>query len=183
MPIYTRFGDNGYTSLFGGVTLPKDHDIFNTIGSIDELNSLIGLLRSIVKDNEINAELKMIQNKLTDINTEIVSRYLKKTERYEKYFITEEDVTNIEKIIDKYEQRLPKLKKFILYSGALEATLSYYIRSVCRRAERNVVSFFLKHDIKESYVIPYINRLSDLLFIYGRYLNHLRDIDEEFWEG
>jgi len=181
MPIYTRFGDKGYSSIIGGISLPKDEDIFEAIGTIDELNAIIGFLRSYLRETDIVNKLKIIQEKLTNMNVELVSRYGKKINRYRKYFIKKEDVDDIEKIIDRYEKMLPEIRDFIIYGGSVEASLMYYVRAICRRAERRAVSLSKHIDLSNSFIIPYLNRLGDLLFIYGRYLNHLKGVKEEYW--
>ncbi len=182
MPIYTRMGDKGYSSILHGIRLPKDHLLFEVIGSIDELNSYIGIVRSKLKYHDINEILKYIQNRLTDLNVEIQARYVDKLDRYHEYILKKTDVTKLEEYIDMYARELPELNRLILFSGSIPGTEMFYARAICRRVERNIVKLFKKVDkFKDSDIIPFINRLSDLFFILGRYLNYKEGAKEEKW--
>jgi len=183
MRIYTRQGDDGYTRGLSRDRMPKDNPIFEAIGTIDELNSYLGIVRSMLnidKDN-ISVLIKNIQSRLLDLNTEILARFFDRIDKFSKYFITDNDVKYLENYIDKFSENIPKLNEFILPAGSMVATHLHYARTICRRAERRVVTLINKINFKDSKVIPYLNRLSDLLYTLARYVNYIEDIKEEYW--
>lgn len=160
MKIVTKSGDEGYT-FFGKRKVKKSSLLIEAIGSLDELNSCIGVVRSFIKDKEIDEILKNIQKDLFMIGYSIYSK---------KYKFGREKIEWIEREIESFEKRIPELKGFILPSGSKETSLLHFSRSVARRAERNIVKIKEREKIKGE-VIIYLNRLSDLLFLMARYLN------------
>ncbi len=162
--IYTKRGDKGFTYLFSGKKVAKDHAKIQVLGSIDELNSIIGIAISFSKDKKIKQELINVQKDLFLIggclagSTQGEIGTLK--ERTEK----------IEQLIDKLSIKLPILTHFILPGGVKEASLLHLARTICRRAERSIIAFSRREKIKKEIPI-YLNRLSDLLFIMARYTN------------
>ena len=181
MPIYTRTGDKGETALYGGGRIGKEHARIEAYGSVDELNSFVGLAISRLeeRDADLKSILKKIQNDLfalgADLATPMDSKA--KTKR-----ITAEHTANIEKTIDQLEKDLPELHKFILPGGSPWASLLHICRTVCRRAERNVVALGKKEKINDE-CIKYLNRLSSLFFELARVLNRRAGVKEEEWEG
>jgi len=160
----------------------KDDVFFETIGEIDELNSFIGLARSIAQEkklDEVNLILKKIQNHLLKIGGEINtigSEYYEKVPK-----LSENDLQFLENQIDRLEKNLPELKNFILPSGSKLASILHVCRTVCRRAERRVVGFHKKRKIPEL-ILRYFNRLSTLFFILARYVNYIEEYEEEIWK-
>ena len=181
MKIYTKNGDRGKTSLIGGKKVSK-HDLqVEAYGSIDELNSFMGLLKDYSKNDEINLVLFKVQLKLFTIgsilaqeNTSTNSVILKKLN------ISAKDTNFIESQIDKLEKKLPKLSKFIIPGGHKLVSYCHVSRSICRRAERKITK--LSDSVKlDSNILPYINRLSDFLFVLSRYFSEELDIEESYW--
>jgi len=168
--IYTRSGDDGYTffPLFKGTRIPKDHMVLEVIGTIDELNSFIGLARSLLpKDNELGSiadELKYIQNKLFHLGS-MIACYS------EKARIIEEDVKWLEEKMDSILNKID-LKEFILPGGHPAAATLHVARTVCRRLERRLTSLMkLLPGLIDPIALKYVNRLSDYLFTLSLYIN------------
>ncbi len=181
MPIYTRLGDGGETSVIGGVRLPKDHPLIEALGALDELNSLLGYIRSLTEEDYIINLLKEIQVDLYRLSAELACIHSpivgKKCED-----INADDVARLELYIDEIEASIPPLDKFLVVGGSELASLMHYARAVCRRAERRVVSFFKGEGVEgHENVIPYLNRLSDLLFVLARKIGLEEGFEEEYW--
>ncbi len=179
MKIYTKTGDKGDTSLFGGQRVPKDALRIEAYGTVDELNSVLGIVRSDNQDREIDAILDRIQNELFDLGADlatpgsVASKHIKRIEpRHSEH---------LEQMIDKLEAHLKPLKTFVLPGGSPVAARLHFARTVCRRAERTVVRLTRNEDIGEGITI-YLNRLSDLLFVMARYANHLAGVPETKWK-
>ena len=184
MKIYTKTGDNGETSLIGGERVPKYHLRVEAYGSLDELNSYIGLIICHIKNQQINQILKLIQYNLFKIETLIaVGTQIGSNTEFdsEKYLMTEQDVTILEEEIDKMNTILPELKNFILPSGNIAMCYCHVARTVCRRAERIIIKLDFSDKISDRIMIKYINRLSDYLFTLARYLGHIEEISEIKW--
>lgn len=158
MPIYTRTGDNGTTALFGGRRVSKSDPQVVAYGSVDELTSFIGFLIEKVSSSD-KEFLTDIQNNLYIIMSFLSGAPLKNSS-------LALEVKKIEKRIDEMEEKLPKLTHFILPQGSKQTSLAHVARTVCRRAEREVVRCFEK-----SQILPYLNRLSDYLFVLARLYN------------
>lgn len=181
MPIYTRLGDKGNTSVIGGVRLPKDHPLIEALGALDELVSLLGYIRSLTEEDYIINLLKEIQVDLYRISAELACTCSpiigRKCED-----INNDDVARLELYIDEIESNIPPLDKFLVVGGSELASLLHFARAVCRRAERRVVSFFKSGNIEgHDDVIPYLNRLSDLLFVLARKVGLEEGFEEEYW--
>ena len=181
MKIYTKNGDRGKTSLIGGKKVSK-HDLqVEAYGSIDELNSFMGLLKDYSKNDELNQVLFKVQLKLFTIGS-ILAQENTSTNSVilEKLNISAKDTNFIESQIDKLEKKLPKLSKFIIPGGHKLVSYCHVSRSVCRRAERKITK--LSDSVKlDSNILPYINRLSDFLFVLSRYFSKELDIEESYW--
>lgn len=178
MKIYTKRGDSGETSLFGGQRVPKNSLRIEAYGTVDELNSVVGQVRSGNPTDKIHKILKDIQNQLfvlgADLATPLASK--NKIER-----ISDDDTKLLEGYIDDLDDTLPALKHFILPGGTPPAANLHVARTICRRAERRCVELFNQDEISQQIPI-YLNRLSDLLFVLARYENHESKISEEAWK-
>ncbi len=182
MTIYTRQGDKGYTRIIGGVKLPKDHPLLEALGSLDELNAFLGYIKSVSQDDSMVNLLTEIQEDLLRLSSEIVCSY-SPTVMKKCRDIGEDDVKRIEETIDKYEAKLKPLNKFLILGGSLTASLLHVARAICRRVERRIVTLYREEDIEgHDFVIPYLNRLSDLFFVLARYINLKEGVEEEYWE-
>lgn len=178
--VYTKTGDKGGTSLFGGTKVEKNHIRIDAYGNVDELNSFIGLLRDQGEvDEEISGQLFEIQKTLFTIGT------LLATEKAPKGFVMpalgESDTQQLEVWIDKFTEVLPELKNFILPGGHQVVSLCHVCRTVCRRTERGIVKLSQTDKI-DSNLLPYINRLSDYFFVLGRRLSQLVGVAEVAWQ-
>lgn len=181
MKIYTKNGDRGKTSLIGGRKVSK-HDLqVEAYGSIDELNSFMGLLKDYSKNDEINQVLFKVQLKLFTIGSILAQENTSTNSAIlEKLNISAKDTNFIELQIDKLEKKLPKLSKFIIPGGHKLVSYCHVSRSICRRAERKITK--LSDSVKlDSNILPYINRLSDFLFVLSRYFSNELDIKETYW--
>jgi cob(I)alamin adenosyltransferase len=172
MKIYTRTGDRGETSLFGGARIPKDDPRIEAYGTIDELSSFVGVARASWPSSPIDALLARIQSDLFDIGAHLASPGSARFTGADPARIGE-----LESAIDAMESELQPLRNFILPGGCAAAAQLHVARTVCRRAERLVVAL---HD--ESSII-YINRLSDYLFVAARYANLKHGVDDVPWNG
>jgi cob(I)alamin adenosyltransferase len=179
MKIYTKTGDKGDTSLFGGVRVSKDEARIEAYGTVDELNSVLGVVRSGETNADINAILETIQLDLFALGADLATpRSVGKDVRR----FTIEDARPLERIIDKLEESLPQLDRFILPGGSSAASMLHFARAVCRRAERAVVRLSRGEEVGEGTTI-YLNRLSDLLFVLARHANRLSDTPEITWKA
>lgn len=175
MKIYTRTGDQGETSVIGG-RLQKDHDRVEAYGTIDELNSLLGLAISYMHREQyvdVIADLQQIQHELFDCGTDLAT--LKTTGR--AFIVQEQMVYCLETFIDRYDQETPDITRFILPGGSLVASTLHVCRTVCRRAERRVISLQKREDVNQE-VVRYLNRLSDLFFTLARTVNHREQVED-----
>ena len=169
-------GDNGETSLFGGKKVSKDDRRVVAYGDVDELNSYIGLIRSFNEHKELDSLLEKIQEDLFILGSQLASA----TQNPKLPQLTKDNVKFIEENIQKFEKDLPELRRFILPSGTRIATLLHVARTVCRRAERRIVTLSKEKKPDEN-SIPYVNRLSDLLFTLARYVNKREGKEEKEW--
>jgi cob(I)alamin adenosyltransferase len=178
MKIYTKTGDKGQTSLIGGVRVPKHHIRIESYGTIDELNSYIGLLRDQEIPAELKESLKEIQDRLFTIGSSLASDPEKSKMQIPD--LLESDITYLENEMDRMTAMLPELKNFILPGGHTIVSYCHLARVVCRRAERIAV-----HLAELSYVderaIRYLNRLSDYLFTLSRAIAHDLGVEEYKW--
>lgn len=170
--IYTRTGDKGTTGLADGSRVEKDDRRMHAIGDVDELNSFIGALLAQDIPDEVKATLTGVQHALFDLGGELAIPGVAA--------VTLEYVTNLEQALDGFNQELPPLKEFILPGGGPAAAACHVARSVCRRAERRLVTLARETDINQE-SRRYINRLSDLLFVLARVLAR-REGGEVYWK-
>jgi len=172
--IYTKTGDDGTTGLADGSRIGKDSDRVNAFGDIDELNSLLGLLIANDTDEKMREHLLDIQHVLFDLGGELAIP--------DSEMVTEARVKYIEKIIDEYNASLPPLKEFILPGGSIPAATCHIARAVCRRAERQLVG--LSKEISINTVsLRFLNRVSDLLFVFARTLARSEGGKEIYWQS
>lgn len=178
MKIYTKTGDSGETGLFGGPRVSKDSPRIEAYGTVDELNALLGLVRTEAVPLEVEQMLAKIQNHLFDLGAELASP---DPDRKGTSILGEPQIAWQESLIDAFEAELAPLKAFILPGGTKGAALLHLARCVCRRAERCVVTL---HRIEPLSSIPvmYLNRLSDLLFVAARLVNHRAAVADVPWE-
>ncbi len=165
MKIYTRKGDQGNTYLLGGKQVPKHHLRIESYGTVDELNSWIGLVADLVKDNEDRARLRRIQDRLFVVGSLLAKNPLSASIKTPQ--IDEHDVTWLEQCIDEYSNALPALTTFVLPGGNLANSSAHIARCVCRRAERQV-SRLASDESVDPVIIKFLNRLSDFLFMLAR---------------
>ncbi|TSA26768.1 MAG: cob(I)yrinic acid a,c-diamide adenosyltransferase [Ignavibacteriales bacterium] len=170
MKIYTKTGDKGKTSLFGGKRVWKDDLRIQSYGTVDELNSILGVAITEIKNKELKTILSSIQHELFNLGSDLASPEYKDNKKFSIPRITESNTKRLEGLIDKVDNKLLPLKNFILPGGLKGAALLHYARTVCRRAEREVISLS-KVDMINSEIKIYLNRLSDLLFVLARFEN------------
>jgi len=175
--IYTRTGDKGETGLGSGRRVSKDALRVEAYGSVDELNSVLGLARSFLNDVELDAILNNLQRDLFTVGADLAAPDANApgVPRVDQGMID-----SVERTIDKLEGELPPLKVFILPGGTQAAALLHFARSVARRAERRIVALNNVEKVSEM-LIPYINRLSDLLFVIARAVNRRSGVSETEW--
>ena len=176
--IYTRGGDRGETGLIGGQRVPKDDLRVEAYGAVDELNAQLGAARAIVRDRDLEEVLDRLQNRLFDLGAELATP--KGTQKTPSA-ITAAEVQVLEGVIDLYQETLPPLREFILPAGGELATALHVARTVCRRAERRVVSLH-RRDALNAEILSYLNRLSDLLFVLARVANARATIADAAWK-
>jgi cob(I)alamin adenosyltransferase len=181
LKIYTKTGDKGKTSLIGGTKVPKSHIRIESYGTVDELNSFIGLLNDHLTDERSNKNLKEIQDRLFTIGSSLACDPDKEP-ALKIPDLKEEDVTFLEKEIDSMNEILPPMKSFILPGGHVAVSTAHICRCVCRRAERLCVNMQENNLFVEPLVIKYLNRLSDYLFVLARYIAHQLKVQEIPWK-
>ncbi len=175
--IYTKTGDKGQTGLFGGMRLSKDHIRIEAYGTVDELNSYVGLIADSSENEQIQAELIEIQDRLFTLASHLAAQPGKKLALPD---LLDSDITFLEEAIDRMDALIPPLKSFILPGGDVVASHCHIARCVCRRAERRVVTLAQSDEVPDV-VIIYLNRLSDYLFTLARYICHLKGKAEIPW--
>ncbi|WP_298298701.1 cob(I)yrinic acid a,c-diamide adenosyltransferase [Hydrotalea sp.] len=185
LKIYTKTGDAGNTSLIGGTKVPKNHIRIESYGTVDELNSFIGLLSdsiiSFAALQPLRENLKEIQDRLFTIGSSLAcdpdKEPLMKIPDLQK-----NDVEWLEQYIDSMQSALPVMKHFILPGGHTAISTAHITRCVCRRAERLCVAMQANNLFVDPLVIQYLNRLSDYLFVVARYIGHQLQIEEIAWK-
>lgn len=181
MKIYTKTGDKGETSLFGGKRVGKDNPRLEAYGTVDELNSLLGFCVSVSKSDEVRELLTYLQNRLFDTGADLATPLDFLSERITIPRISESHITAVEKAIDFFDAQLPALTGFILPGGSEAACRLHIARSVCRRAERCVVALQKGEQINQNIII-FLNRVSDLLFVLARYENKISGTGDVNWK-
>lgn len=184
--IYTKTGDKGSTSLIGGTKVPKSHLRIESYGTVDELNSFMGLLNDQLALSsplfiDIHPFLREIQDRLFTIGSSLACDP-EKEPKLKIPDLKEEDITVLEKAIDKMDATLPPMKSFLLPGGHVAVSTAHVTRCVCRRAERSCVRLQEEQLYVEPIVIRYLNRLSDYLFMLSRYASHLLNAPEIPWK-
>ncbi|SNZ00315.1 cob(I)yrinic acid a,c-diamide adenosyltransferase [Flagellimonas pacifica] len=179
MKIYTKTGDKGTTALFTGKRVPKHHIRIESYGTIDELNSFLGLLRDQEIDSSSKETLSLIQNKLFTVGA-ILATEPTKENRLKIPKINEEDIQFLEKEMDKMNEELPEMTHFILPGGHTTVSYCHIARTVCRRAER-MISYLHESEPVPERLLSYVNRLSDYLFVLARKLSKDLQAQEVKW--
>jgi len=180
--IYTKTGDLGKTSLIGGTKVSKNNLRIETYGTIDELNSYIGLTSDQLNDANSKLMLKEIQDRLFTIGSSLACDP-DKVPAMKIPDLKEEDITVLEKEIDKMNDILPEMKSFILPGGHVAVSTTHVARCVCRRTERLCVNMQEHELFVDPLVIKYLNRLSDYLFVLARYTGHLLGVEDVPWKA
>jgi cob(I)alamin adenosyltransferase len=169
--IYTKTGDAGDTGLGDGQRVPKDHARIEAIGTVDELSAVLGLLLAESPDLPEHGLLQSIQNDLFDVGADLCLPAAADEQPDQKLRVTAAQAERLESAIDRLNADLKPLTSFILPGGSPAAAWCHLARTVCRRAERTVVTLMRSEPIGPT-VLVYLNRLSDLLFVLGRHFNH-----------
>ncbi|MCE3228080.1 MAG: ATP:cob(I)alamin adenosyltransferase [Bacteroidetes bacterium] len=177
--IYTKTGDKGLTSLIGGTRLPKHHIRIEAYGTVDELNSHIGLLRDVITDDSTTELLVSIQDRLFTMGSHLAADPEKN--KMELPDLHEEDITMLEKAIDHMDGLVPEMKSFVLPGGHVNVSYCHIARCVCRRAERAVLRLAENEKVEDIH-FKYLNRLSDYLFMLSRWLTAHYKAEEIPWK-
>ena len=181
MKIYTKTGDRGSTSLIGGTKVSKSHLRIDAYGTVDELNSWIGVVSDHTGDETLKKVLKEIQDRLFTIGSSLACDP-EKEPKLKIPDLHEGDILFLESEIDRMNAALPEMKSFILPGGAPAVSFAHVGRTVCRRAERLCVALQETDEEVENLVLKYLNRLSDHLFMLARYLGHQQGAEEIKWQ-
>ena len=176
--IYTRTGDAGETSLYGGDRRRKDDARVEAYGDVDELNAWLGLARASQLDAALGDEIVVIQRDLFALGAQLADVGDRLAPRVTKAVIDDGHVERLELLIDRLETELPPLRRFILAGGSPSAAALHVARTVCRRAERRIVGL---EPAVDAVLLRYVNRLSDLLFVLARVANHRAGTAETEW--
>jgi cob(I)alamin adenosyltransferase len=179
MKIYTRTGDSGTTGLFGGARVDKDVERVEAYGSVDELNACLGVACTLAGPGELARSLETIQSDLFTLGAELGCAPGRE-DKLGMRLVGAEDATRLEGLIDAAEVKLEPLKNFILPGGSPLAASLHVARTVCRRAERRVITARRSAPVRDE-VVHYLNRLSDLLFVLAREANHHAGLRDTPW--
>ncbi len=176
--VYTKFGDGGKTYLADGTVVSKSHPLVSSYGEVDEINSFLGLLRAELSPElkELDDLLREIQNDMFKLGADLATPL---SAKFQINRISENDVKKLEELIDSYNSHLKPLEEFILPSGCKESALFHICRTICRRAERELVRAMESGIEININVQIYLNRLSDLFFVLARWCNYKKGIKEE----
>ena len=178
MKIYTRTGDTGETSLFDGTRARKDDARVDAYGEVDELNAWLGLVRAAPLDPALDEEVVAIQRDLFALGAQLADPADRLAPRVTKAVIGDDQVVRLEQLIDRLEEQLPPLRRFILAGGSPAGAALHVARAVCRRAERRMVAL---EPAVDATLLRYVNRLSDLLFVAARAANARAGVPEAEW--
>lgn len=179
LKIYTKTGDTGDTSLFGGKRVPKSSTRIDAYGTIDELNAQLGVVRALKPQLEIEKVLELIQNQLFQLGADLATPMDINSTKIHR--IQQEQIDRLEKTIDQTDVLLAPLGAFILPGGDIVSAQLHSARTICRRAERLIDELGRKEDIGK-FILIYVNRLADLLFVLARYANSLAGVEEKKWK-
>lgn len=180
--IYTKTGDKGSTSLIGGVRVPKNHIRIESYGTVDELNSYLGMVNDLTDHEEIGEWIREIQDRLFTLGSELATTPDKEV-KMKLPDLHPEDVQYLEQRIDKMNETLPEMRSFIIPGGNLAASACHVARCVCRRAERLCVGMQEEGEYVPGLILQYLNRLSDFLFVLARYIGHINGAPELPWRA
>lgn len=194
MRIYTKTGDNGTTGLFAGSRVPKSHPRISAFGTVDELNAVLGVVMASLSAPSVGNDqpadtarhhlsliLSRIQADLFSMGAELATP---QPEQHGMCLLTISHIEQLERWIDEAESELAPLQNFVLPSGSMGSAMLHWARTVCRRAEREVVHLSQHPEVGDtSRLVIYLNRLSDLLFVMARHANRIADIDDVPWIG
>ena len=184
MKIYTKTGDKGETSLYGGTRVSKAAARVESYGTLDELNAFIGLAKAEISDEKVLSQLQKIQFDLFTVGSEAATptdkMLLANGKNRLDLMISEKEITELELWMDDFDAELEPLQFFILPSGGKAAASVHVCRTVCRRAERAMVHLNETEEVRPE-LIKYLNRLSDYLFILARYISKISGEKEEYW--
>lgn len=179
--VYTRTGDDGTTALGGGQRVPKDSPRIEAYGTVDELNSTIGVALALGLDPVLVQPLSRIQNDLFNLGSDLCVLEEDK-QKFKVPTIEQRHVDALEELMDTLSDELPPLENFVLPGGSLGAAQLHVARCVCRRAERLVIALSRQEPIGP-FTVKYLNRLSDALFVMARYENHRKGVPEVLWNS
>lgn len=179
MKIYTKTGDTGETSLFDNTRVSKADARVDAYGEVDELNACLGVARAGGVDDEIGALIDSLQKDLFALGARLADPTVRIATRIEKVVIGRDAVERLELTIDRLEATLPPLRRFILPGGSPAGAALHLARTICRRAERRVIA--LGSGAVDPILLVYMNRLSDLLFVMARFVNHRAGVPETEW--
>jgi len=180
--IYTKTGDKGKTSLIGGTKISKSHLRIEAYGTVDELNSYIGLCKDLVSDIKSREILLEVQDRLFTIGSSLACDPVKEP-KMKIPDLKESDIVLLENEIDKMNEIIPPMKSFILPGGHIAVSHIHIARCICRRAERGAVRLEMEKQEIEPVVLKYLNRLSDYLFILARFTGHQLGVEEIPWKA
>jgi cob(I)alamin adenosyltransferase len=180
--IYTKTGDKGGTSLIGGVRVPKSHIRIDSYGTVDELNSYLGMVTDMAGNEKITNALREVQDRLFTIGSALATNPEKEV-KIKLPDLHESDVTWLEQQIDEMNEVLPEMRSFILPGGNLAGSTCHVARCVCRKAERICVAMQEQNEFIPPLIIQYLNRLSDYLFVLARYIGHINNAVEIPWRA
>ncbi len=178
--IYTKTGDKGGTSLIGGVRVPKNHIRIESYGTVDELNSFIGMVSDMANNTAVTELLREVQDRLFTVGS-VLATAPDKEVKMKLPDLHDTDVTWLENKIDEMNEVLPEMRSFILPGGNIASSTCHVARCVCRRAERLCVAMQEHNEAVPPIVIQYLNRLSDFLFVLARYISHINEAAEVPW--
>lgn len=180
--IYTKTGDKGSTSLIGGVRVPKNHIRIESYGTVDELNSYMGMVRDSAANTLITEWILEVQDRLFTIGSALATNPDKEV-KMKLPDLHEADVIFLEQKIDEMNEQLPEMRSFILPGGNLAASTAHVARCICRRAERICVGIQQEEEVVPELIIQYLNRLSDFLFVLARYIAHINGAEDTPWRA
>lgn len=180
--IYTKTGDKGSTSLIGGVRVLKSHIRIESYGTVDELNSYIGMVNDMAGNEQISEWLREIQDRLFTIGSVLATNPDKEV-KMKLPDVHDTDVQWLEQRIDEMNEVLPEMRSFIVPGGQLAASTAHVARCVCRRAERICVAMQEQGEVVPELVVQYLNRLSDFLFVLARYIGHINGVEDLPWRA
>lgn len=180
--IYTKTGDKGSTSLIGGMRVPKNHIRIESYGTVDELNSYLGMVNDMAANPQINDWLREIQDRLFTVGAVLATNPDKEV-KMKLPDVHDSDVEWLEARIDEMNAKLPEMRSFILPGNNLAGSTCHVARCVCRRAERICVAMQQQEEYIPDLIVKYLNRLSDFLFVLARYIGHINGAEEVPWRA